>query len=560
MGPHVECPIRPFGGTDNFDIRSDAIILVSKDPNLNPALNTAVRVYIIYLESWTEEVQPRNVEEVTDAKYCGGAKTCPVFQKNVGRKAAFLGMETNGYESDRNRIYVIEDYRVKNKHGGISAEEIGICKGFEPVWDRSPGSLTFSADGRRLLVVAEEESYAKLFKVDLDQPQKCIPAALTSRGSVSDVQPLADGRTFISGSSLIDNSWFAIVAEGSAAEASDVWTHSLSGHGSKFGLKSIQVSSIWTPTSNPKVNKEVQSLVMRPSNYQQGKKYPVAYLIHGGPQGSWTDAWSTRWNPAVFAEQGYIVVAPNPTGSTGYGQKFTDAISKNYGQDPYQDIVNCFDWVGQNLEGADNDRAVALGASYGGYMINWIQGHPLGRKFKALVCHDGIFSMAGMLATEELYFPFHDLGSTPWYQPQADQGSRGPASETSYNFNSTTFSDWRKYDPSEHLEHWSTPQLVIHSSKDYRLPISEGLAAFNVLQARGVESQFLTFPDENHWVLKPENSLAWHKVVLNWVNKFVGFPVYADQDPEGEEFWGGVKKTGEEVGGGVIAGQGKEET
>jgi len=178
-----------------------------------------------------------------------------------------------------------------------------------------------------------------------------------------------------------------------------------------------------------------------------------------------------------------------------------------------------------------------------------IQGHDLGRKFKALVCHDGIFSCANLLSTEELYFPFYDLGGTPWDHTHFTRPKP--------TFPSTTFSDWRRWDPSEHLSNWATPQLVIHNSKDYRLPISEGLAAFNVLQARGVESQFLTFPDENHWVLKPENSLVWHKTVLNWIRKYVGMSPYTDEDVQSAEYFGGVREAGEVEG---MVGQGRPET
>ena len=196
--------------------------------------------------------------------------------------------------------------------------------------------------------------------------------------------------------------------------------------------------------------------------------------------------------------------------------------------------------------------------------MNWIQGHDLGRKLKALVCHDGIFSFAGgLLATEELYFPFNDLGSTPWYSSSEAETSSSkttptPAAQASANFGNSTFSDWRQWDPSEHLSDWSTPQLVIHSSKDYRLGISEGLAAFNVLQARGVESQFLCFPDENHFVLKPENSLVWHKTVLNFINKYVGLPTFTEEDPKGEAYFGGWRSEGEEAA--DMPAQGKPET
>jgi len=192
---------------------------------------------------------------------------------------------------------------------------------------------------------------------------------------------------------------------------------------------------------------------------------------------------------------------------------FTDAIQNNWGGAPYEDLVKGFEYIKGHIPYVDTSRSVALGASYGGYMINWIQGHPLGREFCALVCHDGVFSMANQMCSDEQYFPNHDLGG-PFWRAQ---------------------SDWEKWDPARHLGEWKTPQLTIHSALDYRLPITEGLAAFNVLQQRGVESRFLTFPDENHWVLKEENSLVWHTVVLNWINKFVGLPPYKGDGQEGFE-------------------------
>lgn len=330
-----------------------------------------------------------------------------------------------------------------------------------------------------------------------------------------------------------------------------------------MGLSRDQVSSIRFPASNPSINESVHAWVYRPSTYDaaKSKTYPLALLVHGGPQGSWADSWSTRWNPAVFAEQGYIVVAPNITGSTGYGQAFTNDIRCDWGGAPYKDLVNCFEYIEKNMPEVDTGRAVALGASYGGYMMNWLNGHDLGRKFKALVCHDGIFSFGGLLATEELYFPFYDLGGTPWKSPAKTETQDGALQKTAEHasqiFGSSSIDAWEKNDPSRYLDQWATPQLVIHNSKDYRLCISEGLAAYNVLQARGVESQFLTFPDENHFVLKPENSLVWHKVVINWINSHVGLPKLAEDD-EDEDFFGG-KKT-EEAGPVDMIAMGKPET
>ena len=363
-GTRLESPIEPFGGTDHFDISERGLVFVSKDPELDPALNTKCNVYLLDVESWTQSAREKPKQVVIEE--FEGASTAPVFSPDA-RQVAFLSMRRNGYESDQNRIFVVGDLEAAelkaSRDHGVVAAQAG--------WDRSPSALAWTVDGKGLLATAEDVGHARLFLIQSGQK---APFPLTEDGSVGDVVPLGEpGKIFYTGSSLIDNSVFAIIQvteEQAGVSASTLWTHSNSGHGSKFGLKSKQVSSIWTPASNPKVTEHVHSWVIRPSNFDDSKKYPVAYLIHGGPQGAWGDSWSTRWNPAVFAEQGFIVVTPNITGSTGYGQAFTDAINKNWGGDPLRDIENAFEWVGKHLPEADNDRAVALGASYGGYMMN----------------------------------------------------------------------------------------------------------------------------------------------------------------------------------------------
>ena len=363
-GTGLESPIEPFGGMDCFDVCEEGVVFVAKDPELNPALNTKSNVYLLDLESWTQSANTKPKKVAIEG--FEGASTSPVFSPD-GMRVAFLSMRRNGYESDQNRIFVVGDLdaaelKAEHEHGIVAAQA---------GWDRSPSAIAWTADGKGLLATAEDVGRARLFLIQCGQK---APFPLTNDGSVGDVVPLGKpGKVFYTGSSLIDNSVFAIIQfsdEQSGVSTSTLWTHSNSGHGSKFGLKTKQVSSIWTPASNPKVTKEVHSWVIRPSNFDDSKKYPVAYLIHGGPQGAWGDSWSTRWNPAVFAEQGFIVVSPNITGSTGYGQAFTDAINKNWGGDPLGDIENAFEWVGKHLPEADNDRAVALGASYGGYMMN----------------------------------------------------------------------------------------------------------------------------------------------------------------------------------------------
>ena len=415
-------------------------------------------------------------------------------------------MKKNGYESDKNRVILIPDL----SDFAVTTEILKSNDG-NGLWDRSPGTVSWSSDGNSLFLQAEEHGKGLLYTLDvpvINSDLEKLPISVTSSGYITDVRPLASNslHLFISSNSIIDNSLYTILDPSTPETVRQVSSNSR--NGSSFSLSSGKISEIWFNGSN---DRKIHAWVIKPSTFDPGQKYPLAYLIHGGPQGAWNDQWSTRWNPAVFAEQGYVVITPNPTGSTGYGQAFTDAIETSWGGLPYEDLVAGFEYIKTNLSYVDTNRAVALGASYGGYMMNWIQGHALGRKFKALVCHDGVFSMANQMSSDEQYFPNHDLGG-PYYE---------------------SMELWQKWDPARFVGEWQTPMLVIHNELDYRLPMTEGLAAFNVLQERGIESRFLTFPDENHWVLKEENSLVWHTVVLNWINKHVGLPPYRDEGKEG---------------------------
>ncbi|MCJ1424988.1 hypothetical protein MMC29_002876, partial [Sticta canariensis] len=465
----LESPIPVFGGTNHFDIAGTGVVFVAKDPTLNPAANTKSSCYYLPVSSFSAPPS-QNLQKFV-VKGLEGASTGPVLSPN-GVSAAFLQMRQNGYESDKNQIVLIPDIREPS----IIVEVLKSNDG-KGLWDRSPSAISWSQDGRSLYLRAEEHGKGLLFHLDIPATPLDInelPRPLTNSGHVSDVKPLsADSPLlFVSSSNLIDNSFYTVIDPSKPSNARQISSDSR--NGTSFKLSNEQVSDIWFKGSG---DYKVHAWVLKPSNFTEGKKYPLAYLIHGGPQGAWNDEWNTRWNPAVFAEQGYVVITPNPTGSTGYGQAFCDAIRNSWGGLPYEDLVNGFSYIKENLDFVDTSRSVALGASYGGYMMNWIQGHPLGREFKALVCHDGVFSMANQISSDEQYFPNHEFGGPFW----------------------TAIKNWERWDPVRFTGEWATPQLVIHNALDYRLPISEGLAAFNVLQERGVESRFLSFPDENHW-------------------------------------------------------------
>ena len=509
-GSRLESPIPPFGGADHFDLSTKGVGFVAKDPDLNPAFNTKSNFYYV-----GAEVGPQGLKYTSPAKIevegLEGASTSPVFEPNA-EGAAFFQMKQNGYESDKNRVVLVADVTKPD-----SAFE--ILKNYEGsgLWDRSPGSVSWSNEGKTLFLTAEEDGKVKLFKLEIPSnplDMTLLPHAVTNSGSISDVRPLGaeSSKVFLSGSSLIDNSIYSILDPTASAEARVISSNSRDG--SFFGLSPDQVSDIWFDGAAD--GQKVHAWVVKPSGFSPGKTYPLAYLIHGGPQGSWEDSWSTRWNPAVYAEQGYVVITPNPTGSTGYGQAFTDAITNEWGGLPYNDLVKGFEYIKANLSYVDTSRSVALGASYGGYMMAWMQGHALSKEFKALVCHDGSFNIPAQLASDEQYFPNHDLGG-------------------SFVTSKENMTKWEKWSPVKHVDEWETPMLVIHNELDYRLPISEGLAMFNVLQERGVKSRFLTFPDENHWVLSEENSLVWHTIVLNWINEHVGLPKFKEEGELGLE-------------------------
>ncbi|KAH8884576.1 prolyl oligopeptidase [Thozetella sp. PMI_491] len=491
-GTNLSSPVPPFGGTGDFDISPYGLVFVAKDPMLDEAHYTKTDLYYVALKTFTEPTAPAPQEVKTGTLQ--GYSGCPTFSHD-GKKVAFTRMRSKQYESDKTRLLLIPDVNDL-----ANVQEFYKTEDDEGGWDARPETILWSYDDSELYVTAEDTARNLLWKLPAN-PRLAVdlPVAVTQDGSVSAMYMLARGspKLLVSSSSLVDNSLYRIVDPSDQASAAGQVVSSNTKHGKTLGLSHDQVGDFWFKGAG---DYKVHALVMKPSNFDENNKYPLALLVHGGPQGAWADGWSTRWNPAIFAEQGYVVVAPNPTGSFGYGMKLQDGITGDWGGKPYNDLVNCFEHIEDNLPYVDTERAVALGASYGGYMINWIQGHPLGRKFKALVCHDGIFSTLNQWNTEELFFPIHDFGGT------LVENRAG----------------YEKWDPSRFVDQWATPELIIHGELDYRIPVVEALAAFNVLQSKNIPSRFVMFPDENHWVLKPENSLVWHREVLGWINKWSG--------------------------------------
>lgn len=356
-GTRLACPVGPFGGSGDFDIGAGGIAFIAKDPEINPARYTKTDVYYVPLASFNDKpVAPK----IVDGGDLLGYSNSPTFAHD-GKQLAFLKMKNKQYESDKNRLVLVPDINDTSK-----IEEFYKSEDGKGGWDRKPDSITWSNDDSELYVAAEDAGSVALFKLP-SSPAKAteLPTIIFKDGGVSDARTLNGSKSlFLSTSSLIDSSRY-IILDAESKEVTEV--SSSSKNGKSFGLNRSQCKGIWYPGSRGYDN---HAPVMVPSDFDESKKYPLAFLVHGGPQGAWTDDWSTRWNPAVYAEQGYVVVMPNPTGSTGYGQEHCDAIKENWGGSPYEDLVKCFEYIEKELPYVDTNRAVALGASYGGYMMS----------------------------------------------------------------------------------------------------------------------------------------------------------------------------------------------
>ncbi|MEY2151731.1 prolyl oligopeptidase family serine peptidase [Rhodanobacter sp. 115] len=391
-----------------------------------------------------------------------------------GKTLYYLAMKTPGFEADR---------------FGIMAMDLatGATREIDPQWDRSPGSMNISADGKTLFVTADDEGQHPLFAVD------------AVSGKVR--QLVGDGE--VDGYSVVGKR--VLLARNDLKRPSDLYTVDTDGrdlkqvtHANAARLKNTQEGDFQFFTFKGWNNETVQGYVVKPANYQAGKRYPVAFIIHGGPQGAMTNSWSYRWNPQTYAGQGFAVVTINFHGSTGYGQKFTDSISGDWGGKPLEDLKLGWKAALAKYDFLDSGRACALGASYGGYMTYWIAG-VWNSPWKCFVDHDGVFDSRMMYyATDELWFEEHENGGTQYEHPQ----------------------NYEKFNPLDHVKDWRVPMLVVHSGHDFRIPLSQGLGAFTALQRRGIPSEFLTFPDESHWVLQPHNSVLWHDTVNAWLEKW----------------------------------------
>jgi len=390
-----------------------------------------------------------------------------------GRTIAYLAMAKPGFEADRFQIMLMD----------VAS---GAKRKLAEHWDRSPGSIVWSADGKTIVADSEDMGYHRLFAIDASTGKV---RALTGNGAIGGFDVRRETVVYTqsnlqSGAQLfsqkLDGGKAVQLTHQNADKLADV----------KFGDYE-QFSFIGANGDT------VHGYVTKPWNAAPGGKYPIAFLVHGGPQGSFGNGWSYRWNPQIYAGAGYATVFIDFHGSTGYGQKFTDSISGDWGGKPLEDLQKGLAAAVAKYPWLDRDRSCALGASYGGYMMNWIEGNwPDG--FKCIVNHDGVFDQRGMAyASEEQWFTDWENGGAYFNVPE----------------------NFERFNPVNFVAKWKTPMLVVQGDLDFRIPTTQGLGTFTALQRRGIESKLMVFPDENHWVLKPGNSLLWHHTVLGWLDQ-----------------------------------------
>lgn len=473
-----DVPSKPFGDSSEYAWAPDgkSLVLSARKADRTEPWSTNFDLYLVSADGTGTA---KNLTAPNPAWDTG-----PAFSAD-GKTLYYRAMKRPGFEADRFALMAMD----------LAS---GTTREIAPKWDRSADGITLSADGKKIYTTAQELGNHPLFEVTIED------------GSVSQV---VGGESV--GEFVIEGNTLA-VANNSLKSGNRILVAQRAEGGGETAMREI------TPSAGEQLPEvrfgdfeqfnfkgwngdTVYGYVVKPWNYTAGKKYPVAFLIHGGPQGSFGNGWSYRWNPQTYAGQGYAVVMIDFHGSTGYGQKFTDAISEHWGDRPLEDLQKGWKAALEKYDFLNGDKACALGASYGGFMVNWIAGNWFDKSgnspWKCLVNHDGVFDQRMMgYSTEELWFTEWEQGGTPYDKPEA----------------------YEKFNPVNHVKDWRVPMLVIHGQQDFRIPVEQGIGAFTALQRKGIESKFLYFPDENHWVLKAQNSILWHDTVNAWLKQHIG--------------------------------------
>lgn len=389
-----------------------------------------------------------------------------------GKYLAYHAMKRPVFEADKTNIL------VKNLATG---QVVNVTENL----DRSAGQMQWTSDSKWIYFTAVDMGYNTLWRVSPSNPK---PEKIIDKQFIHHFELSGDQIIYSASKSTLPTELFRFdLKKKVSAQITRINQIELA----KIGM--IEPEEIWYEGAG---GRKIHAFVYYPHNFDKTKKYPLIYLVHGGPQSAFGNSWSTRWNPQVWAANGYILVTPNPTGSTGYGQQLTDDISKDWGGKIFIDLMKGLDYSIQQIPQIDERKMAAAGASYGGYMMNWFQGHT--DRFKTFVSHAGVYNLTSMFgATEETWFPLWEFGGTPWENPE----------------------QYKKWSPDQYVKNFKTPTLIIHGALDFRVPENQGFEYFTHLKYMGIDTKLLYFPDEGHWILKPQNSILWHQTIFQWLKE-----------------------------------------
>lgn len=441
-----------------------------RNPDKVEAISTNSDLYLVPLSGGAG----RNITSENKGYEAG-----PIFTRD-GKYIIYRSQATAGFEADRWRLMAY------NRTTGASSE---LLRGF----DLQVEEIAISPDGNSIFFTALDRGFAPIFRVPMTggAAQKVVGSVFATN-----LQITPDGQRLV-----FANSSMSFPAEIYSANVDGRGLRSLTNANGSL-MSQANLAKVEEVEWIGALGRRNHGFIIKPKNFDANRKYPLLVLIHGGPQSAWNNNWGYRWNPQVFANAGYVVFAPNPRGSVGYGQQFVNEISGDWGGKVYTDIMNGVADVIRRNSFIDRNRIGGAGASYGGYMVNWIEGHNNDPRFrfKVLVSHDGVYNLTSMYgATEELWFTDWEFKGTPW----------------------TNRAMYERWSPHNFVRNFNTPILIIHGELDYRVPIGESLQLFTAVQRMGVDSKLLVFPDEGHWVLKPQNSQLWYHTVLDWLDKYL---------------------------------------
>jgi dipeptidyl aminopeptidase/acylaminoacyl peptidase len=463
-----EADVPPFslGGPDDYAFSPDSKELAfARKTDPVEAISTNSDLFVLDLADPKATARKITANPAAD----GG----PAYSPD-GRYIAYRAQHRAGFEADRWQLMLFD-----RKTGEHRSTTVG--------WDRSPDSYAWTSDSKSLFLTAEEQGSVAIFRLDLAGGP---PAILKVSGSASEVGVTPDGQTIVFTRSTLNRPGEVYRAKADGSDARPITRSNPAA--ASAGLRPAE--NVWFEGAG---GTKVQAWVVKPPDFREGRKYPLLYLVHGGPQSAWNDSWGYRWNPQVFAAAGYVVFMPNPRGSVGFGQQFTDEISGDWAGKVYEDLMKGADFA-EALPYVEKGRTGAAGASFGGYMMDWFLGHTT--RFKAIVTHAGVYNLTSMWGvTEELWFPEWDLEGTPWTNPDL----------------------YAKLSPHTYAKNFKTPTLVTHGELDFRVPIGEGLQLFTTLQRLDVPSKMVYFPDEGHWINKPANSALWYREFTAWMDRWV---------------------------------------